>query len=164
MQLTENNHSEFIGLEALKEAQAKQLKQLEEWALNNDWQKFHVSHFDWWMFPFSKPSHFGYTYTVYESEIQALKQDPDFIKNYLRGVELVLLSWGWDLYNEEMVTEPGLNQEWHNWPIRLYKCGMSLQEFEFDREFNSVRKYANLILKQCKTFEYMGIDLAIIFR
>jgi len=164
MELTENKHSEFIGLEALKVAQANQLKKLEEWVLNNDWQKFQVSHFDWWMFPFSKPSQYGFAYTVYESEIQTLKQDPEFIKNYLRGVELVLLSWGWDLYKEEMVPEPALNQEWHNWPIRLYKCGMSLQEFGFETEFNSVRKYANIILKHCKTFEYMGIDLGIIFR
>jgi len=63
-----------------------------------------------------------------------------------------------------MVAEPALNQEWQNWPIRLYKCGMSLQEFEFDNEFNSVKKFANIILKHCKIFEYMGIDLAIIFR
>jgi len=164
MELTENNHSDFIGLEALKKAQANQLSQFEEWALKKDWQKFHVSHFDWWMFPFSKPSQFGYTYTVYESEVQALKQDPEFIKNYLRGIELLLLSWGWDLYKEEAIAEPDLNQEWHNWPIRLYKCAMSLQEFEFETEFNSVRKYANMLLKHCKSFEYMGIDLAIIFR
>jgi len=164
MVLTENNHSEFIGLEALKLAQANQLIQFEEWALKADWQKFHVSHFDWWMFPFSKPSQFGYTYTVYESEVQALKQDPEFIKNYLRGIELLLLSWGWDLYKEVAIAEPGLNQEWHNWPIRLYKCAMSLQEFEFETEFNSVRKYANMLLKHGKSFEYMGIDLAIIFR
>jgi len=163
MNLTKNEHTDFVGLKALKEKQASQLALFEVWAKSHDWMQFHSSHYDWWMFPFSKPSQFGFAYVVCESEIRELKQDPDFVSNYLRGVELLLLSWGWDLQKECVITEPDHNQSWHNWPIRLYKCAVSLQEFGYTAEFNSVRSYARLLLKQGVSFEYNGKDLSTIF-
>ena len=163
MNLTKNEHTDFVGLKALKEKQASQLALFEVWAKSHDWMQFHSSHYDWWMFPFSKPSQFGFAYVVCESEIRELKQGPDFVSNYLRGVELLLLSWGWDLQKECVITEPDHNQSWHNWPIRLYKCAVSLQEFGYTAEFNSVRSYARLLLKQGVSFEYNGKDLSTIF-
>ena len=163
MNLTKNEHTDFVGLKALKEKQASQLALFEVWAKSHDWMQFHSSHYDWWMFPFSKPSQFGFAYVVCESEIRELKQDPDFVRNYLRGVELLLLSWGWDLQKECGITEPDHDQSWHNWPIRLYKCAVSLQEFGYTAEFNSVRSYARLLLKQGVSFEYNGKDLSTIF-
>jgi hypothetical protein len=59
-----NEHSEFVGLEALKAKQAAQLSLFEEWVLNNDWLQFHFSHYDWWMFPISQPGRFGFAYVV----------------------------------------------------------------------------------------------------
>jgi len=163
MNLTKNEHTDFVGLKVLKVKQASQLALFEVWAKSHDWMQFHSSHYDWWMFPFSKPSQFGFAYVVCESEIRELKQDPDFVSNYLRGVELLLLSWGWDLQKECVITEPDHNQSWHNWPIRLYKCAVSLQEFGYTAEFNSVRSYARLLLKQGVSFEYNGKDLSTIF-
>ena len=163
MELPKNEHPEFVGLEALKAKQAAQLAVFEEWALNNDWQHFHASHYDWWMFPYSQPSQFGFAYVVYASETEALKQDSLFIRSYLRGVELLFLSWGWDLQNEVEVPEPAHDQKWHNWPIRLHKCAMSLQEFGFVREFDSVRKYARMLIRQGVSFEYNGRDLSALF-
>ena len=98
------------------------------------------------MFPYSKPSQFGFAHVVYESEITTLKRDATFMQNYLRGVELLLLSWGWDLKKEELVANKDIHQEWNNWPTRLYKCAVSLQEFGCDKEFNSVSKYANYLI------------------
>lgn len=163
MELTGNEHAEFVGLEALKAKHAAQLNLFEEWARADDWQQFHFSHFDWWMFPYSQPSQFGFAYVVYKKEIQALKQDAGFIRNYLRGAELLLLSWGWDLRNEKPIPEPATHQHWYNWPIRLYKCAMSLKEFGFVSEFNSVKKYANLLLRQGVSFDYNGRDLSTLF-
>ena len=163
MALVKNEHSEFVGLNALKAKQAFQLSLFEEWVEKKDWRQFHVSHYDWWMFPYSKPGRLGYAYVVYESEIHDLKLDPDFIQNYLRGVELLLLSWGWNLQKENLITHPDIHQEWQHWPIRLYKCAFSLMEFGFSTEFNSVRKFAILLLKQGNSFEYNGRDLSQLF-
>jgi len=163
MELTKNEHREFVGLEVLKVKQAIQLRLFEEWAQNKDWQRFHASHYDWWMFPYSKPSQFAFAYVVFESETQALKQDPEYVRSYLRGAELLLLSWGWDMQKETMVPKPDIHQNWHKWPIRLYKCAMSLQEFGFVTEFNSVRKYARLLIQQDVSFEYNGKDLSVLF-
>lgn len=164
MDYKRNDHSDFVGLEALKTKQLSQLALFEEWAKNKNWEQFHSSHYDWWMFPYGMPSQFGLAYVVYESEIVALKSDTTFIQNYLRGVELLLLSWGWHLKTEEFVANKDSHQEWNNWPIRLYKCAKSLQEFGCDKEFNSVRKYANYLIKEGKSFAYNGRDLSEIFR
>jgi len=163
MELSKNEHPEFVGLQALKAKQAIQLASFEEWARDKYWQNFHSSHYDWWMFPYSQPSQFGFAYVVFASEIHDLKQDPEFSHNYLRGVELLLLSWGWDLYKQTLIHAPDPDQTWHNWPIRLYKCAMSLQKFGCDTEFNSVRSYARLLMEKGVSFEYNGRDLSTLF-
>jgi len=163
MRLTKNEHTDFVGLNALKVKQASQLALFEEWARTHEWMQFHTSHYDWWMFPFSKRSQFGFAYVIYETEIRELKKDPAFVSNYLRGVELLLLSWGWDLHKEAAIPEPDYDQSWQNWPIRLYKCAVSLQEFGYVAEFNSVRNYARFLLKQGVSFQYNGKDLSTIF-
>jgi hypothetical protein len=86
-----------------------------------------------------------------------------FIHNYLRGVELLLFSWGWDLRNEIPIPDPAIHQHWYNWPIRLHKCAMSLMEFGFETEFNSVKKYARLLINQGVSFDYNGRDLLTLF-
>jgi len=163
MELYKNEHPEFVGLPALKAKQKGHLALFEEWARTSHWQNFHSTHYDWWMFPYSQPSQFGFAYVVYDSEIHDLKQDPEFVTNYLRGVELLLLSWGWNLHKEALVSDPDPDQKWHNWPIRLYKCAMSLKEFGYVTEFNSVRNYARLLIKKGVSFGYNGRDLSILF-
>lgn len=41
------------------------------------------------------------------------------MKNYLRGLELVALAWGWDMKNMQPVKKPDANrgQIWSNWPV-----------------------------------------------
>lgn len=89
---------------------------------SEDWMAFHIHHYDWWMFPYDKGSAYRKAYTIYEAEVAELKKDEEFIRNYLRGVELLLLSWGWDLKRQCFVENPDKHQKWANWPIRLYKC------------------------------------------
>ena len=159
-----NTEQDFAGIEKIKEKQAWQLAQFEEWAARNDWQRFHETHYDWWMFPVDQPSSYGFTWVVYDYEVNELKKDPVYVKNYLRGVELLLRAWGWDLYNEQLIENPAVHQSWSNWPIRLYKCGSSLQLFGFTKEFESVKKYAQYLMEQGHSFAYNNRDLRTIFQ
>lgn len=159
-----NTDVSFVGLEELKRRQADQLSDFISWAASGRWDEFHRYHYDWWMFPFDKSSSYGEAYTVYEYEVNELKKDKLFIRNYLRGVELLMLSWGWVLDKRREVDHPATEQHWANWPIRLYKCGMSLLLFGYYDVFKSVRVYAQLLIKEGYDFWYDGEDLSELFR
>ena len=94
---------------------------------------------------------------------EQLKQDNEFIECFLRGVELLMLSWGWDLYGKCEVKDPDPGQCWQDWPIRLYKCAKSLKLFGFEEEFNSVKEYALPLIKAGLNFQYGSRDCAAIF-
>lgn len=159
-----NEHPDFAGVEQVKQKQAWQLEQFEHWAATGNWNGFHVNHYDWWMFPYDEPSSKGFQWVVYEAEVHELNQDPEYVKNYLRGVELLLLSWGWLLHEQHFVERPGKNQTWANWPIRLYKCGRSVKQFGYENEFESIKKYAQFLIKKGISFVYNGQDLAYFFK
>ena len=116
------------------------------------------------MFPIDKPSSYGFKFTVYQSEIESLKQDADFIKDYLLGVKLLAESWGWDLEHARFIPYPQPGQSWHRWPIRLHKCAYSLSLFGFEDELKSMVKYGNLLLDRGESFMYNGRDLGNWFR
>jgi len=115
------------------------------------------------MFPYNHKSSYGYAYTIYDFETQELKKDSIFISRFLRGVELLLLSWGWNLEEQNFIAKPHSAQCWQNWPVRLYKCGMSLKQFGFETEFLSVKKYATFLLEKKIDFSYLGKDLSFVF-
>ena len=159
-----NESPDFVGLEALKNKHAQQLERFEEWASKRDWKSFHYSHYDWWMFPYGCHSGaYGASYAIYEHEAEILLQDEEFIRRYLRGVELLMLSWGWDLYGTREVKDPDPDQCWHHWPIRIYKCARSLRLMGFEDEFRSVREYALPLIKAGLCFTYGSRDCAEIF-
>jgi hypothetical protein len=119
----------------IKQKLAEQLGKFEMWAEKNDWIMFtpQHSHYDWWMFPISRPSRgFGDTYTVSKKEIDTLKQDPTFMAQYRRGVELVVRSWGWDLAGRCPVPASKLtpDQHWSGYGVRLGKMADSLLLFD----------------------------------
>jgi hypothetical protein len=159
-----NTDPHFVGYEVLKSRQREQLDSFEAWAINNRWGSFHVNHFDWWMFPIDEPSRFGYAWTVYEGDVAELMNDEAYIRNYLRGVELLSLSWGWGLYNRNYVAGPQGDQSWQGWPIRLYKASKSLKLFGFDHLFESLRTYANDLMDNGESMEYNGRNLGLLFR
>lgn len=161
--ILKNTHSDFVGLIELKLKQSEQLALFEIWAENHDWLSFHTAHYDWWMFPIDQPSRLGFAFTIYRDEVEILKGDAEFVKNYLRGVKLLLLSWGWDLEKMEVITNAEKDQNWHNWPIRLYKCAQSLALFGFEKEYISVIGYGKMLLGQGVDFNFRGKDLSSLF-
>lgn len=89
-----NESPDFVGLEALKKRHENQLSHFERWAQQRDWNSFHMSHYDWWMFPYGCHSGaFGASCAIYDYEAEQLKLDKEFIRRFLRGVELLMLSW-----------------------------------------------------------------------
>lgn len=164
MEKTRNESAEFVGLDFLKARHAQQLEDFEQWASERDWMAFHNSHYDWWTFPYGcNTSSYGAAYAIYEYEAELLKQDEQFIKRFLRGVELLMLSWGWDLYGRCYISNPDPDQCWQNWPIRLYKCAKSLRLLGFEDEFKSVREFAIPLIEAGLNFRYFRRDCSEIF-
>jgi hypothetical protein len=159
-----NTDPQFVGYQTLKTSQREQLESFEDWANNNRWRSFHDSHYDWWMFPIDEPSRYGYAWVVYEGDIAELVKDEVYIRNYLRGAELLTLSWGWDLYKSKHVPSPQRDQSWQGWPIRLYKASKSLKLFGFNHLFESMKAYANDLIDNGENMEYKGRDLSLLFR
>jgi hypothetical protein len=143
--------------------QAMQLRQFEMWAEQHNWEAFHSAHYDWWMFPIDHPSRLGFAYTVYIDEVECLKANAVFMHNYLRGTELLMVSWGWDLKKVRNIDHPENGQSWHDWPIRLYKCAQSLKLFGREEELRSVLTYGRILLSQGKDFSFNGKDLSRLF-
>lgn len=164
MEGNRNTQPDFVGLEELKQKHAKQVEMFERWASERNWMGFHDSHYDWWAFPIDKPSRLGYAYTLFKQEVGSLKRDPDFMKKYLRGVELLMLSWGWDLQAEQEIVAPDPDQKWNDWPIRLSKCAQSLELFDCPNELVSVKKYGQLLLQRGADFTFRGTDLSSHFQ
>ncbi|MEN9935660.1 MAG: hypothetical protein RLZZ387_2239 [Chloroflexota bacterium] len=158
-----NGDRSFAGIDALKREQAEELARFERWAAAGNWRAIHEAHFDWWMFPIDEDSRLGTRYTVYEGDIAELKRDPAYVHSYLRGVELLMLAWGWDLAAKRTVASPQPGQRWNNWPIRLYKAARSLQLFGFTAEFESLRTFALELMQRGEQLRFGGQDLSVLF-
>lgn len=159
-----NTDPAFVGIDTIKKKQKEQLTQFEAWAVQGLWGKFHHNHYDWWMFPIDTKSSYGLAWTVYEGDIARLKQDSEYIENYLKGVRLLALSWGWDLAAQDYIANPKPEQSWQQWPIRLHKAAKSLKLFGFDTEFTSLKKYATDLMKRGEAMTYNGRDLSKLFK
>lgn len=126
----------------VKNKQAEQLKSFEEWASKGQWKKFHDSHYDWWMFPITRASMGqGDTYAVNEKSIAILKNDPEFMTNYRRGIELVARSWGWEVALNAPTENPSSAQKWADWPVRLGKMADSMKLFGEDIYLVSMKNF-----------------------
>lgn len=154
-----NTHTEFIGVERLITEHNAQVHSFIDWADRGDWHSFHSSHFDWWAFPIDKPSQHDYAFTVYESEIVALKTNDEFSRLHVLGSELLLLSWGWQWASSVRVPMPDPSQAWAHWPIRLYKCSRSMWLFGFEEHWQSCVNYAKYLHEKGESFWYSNRDL-----
>ena len=161
--LRRNANPSFVGMAGLKRKLAEQLADFERWAARGDWQAIHSAHYDWWMFPLDETSQHGDAYTLYAGDIAELKQDPAYVRSYLRGVELLALAWGWDLAARQYVANPQRGQAWSRWPIRLYKAARSLQLFGCADEFESLKIFALDLLGKGEPLRYGRDDLARLF-
>lgn len=134
----------------IKQKQAQQLELFEVWAKTNDWKMFspEYSHYDWWMFPVTRPSaRFGLYFAVTPAEIEVLKSDEEFMHNYRRGCELVVNSWGWDLYGERPIADEcrTVDQQWTGYGVRLGKMGDSLFSFGEKELYRKLQLFFNEI-------------------
>ncbi len=159
-----NDHPSFVGIDRLKREHAAQIETFQTWANARQWQKFHYGHYDWWAFPIDKPSSHGLKYTFYEGDIAALNQDAEFVARHRLGLALVALSWGWDIDTASELAAPKDNQSWQNWPVRLYKMAYSAKLFGRTGDFESLKKYAIILVGRGQVFEYGGRDLTWVFK
>lgn len=137
-------------IKRVKEKNAEQAVLFEQWAAEKDWKRFtpQYSHYDWWAFPIKRASAGqGDLYAVNAAEIQALKADDEFMKNYRRGVDLVVQSWGWDLSKEALVpdNERLPDQKWTGYGVRLGKMADSLNLFDQQDYYKSLQQFFDMI-------------------
>lgn len=159
--MTYNLQPGFVGIAGLKERHRRQLDAFESWAQQGRWAEFHHSHYDWWAFPIDASSlGQGYIYTVYEGEVEVLRQDTTFIRDLDRGAELVAASWGWDMKACAYVTHPTPDQCWHHWPVRLSKAARSMRLFGLTASFESLKTYALILIGQGEDMTYNGHDVS----
>lgn len=159
-----NTDASFIGVAALKRRHAAQVAEFEAWAARADWGRFHSSHYDWWAFPIDRPSSYGWAYVVCAGDAAELAADPTFAERFVRGVELVAGSMGWDLVARRPLGELQPGQGWHDWPVRLHKMARSARLLGSADAFDSLQTYALALIAQGKRFEFGGTDLAWLFR
>ncbi len=127
----------FVGIEGMKKALKNEpsggnLTLFKKWAKEGTWEKFHSYHYDWWMFPiYSRPTYgYGLKYTVCQQDIEELKKDKDWLKDYRLGAILLMQSWGWDVENRCFYQQPGKGQKWTDYQVRLGKLATSLILFK----------------------------------
>lgn len=158
-----NTDPSFVGIEELKRIHRQQITEFKQWAEQHDWERFHYSHYDWWVFPVNRRSSYGMKWVIYEYEITQLKEDVSFLENYCKGVELVSSSWGWDIRNKTYILHPKPGQNWHHWPVRLYKAASSAKLFEYEELFDSLKLYAQELMNHGESISYNGKDLSWLF-
>lgn len=130
---------DFVGISTLISKQRDQLQKFEDWKAAERTDAFSLNHFDWWMFPIDRRSQGqGGKYTVHKPQVEALQRRPVFMKQYRRGVELLLWSWGWDLEQRKPIE--GLSFDGHL--VRLGKVLDSLYLFGEKNLFDSVQEFA----------------------
>lgn len=152
-----NCNGGFKGLDALKQELRKSerggsLSKFEFFAKKKQWKKIHQLHYDWWMFPYDLISSKQYAYVVMMGDVEVLKQDAEYMRDYRRGVCLVAMAWGWDVENGKPLVkgDPGYHPSmgWTNWTIRLYKMLRSLWMFGQNDYFDSMMKYVAILEKK----------------
>lgn len=151
-------------VDQIKQKHSEQLQKFEQWASAKDWKLFTptYSHYDWWMFPVARPSsHYGDIYQVSQADVDALKADPKFMKEYRRGVELVVRSWGWDLQRQCSVleTERTPEQRWTGYGVRLGKMADSLLLFGEDDLYRKLQLFYQAIC--CPLLHQMPLEHSV---
>lgn len=150
----------FVGISALTQKHHIQVAAFRRWAGRGDWSKFHREHYDWWAFPIPKKSSYGSKYVVFSGDVDTLNANPQFVRDYIDGVQLVAAAWGWDVSAGTYIANPAPGQAWAQWPIRLSKMLRSTAYFGQPEPAQSLRHYGQLLLAQNRNaMMYNGKDL-----
>jgi hypothetical protein len=158
-----NTDSSFRGIQAIKDMQRQTLDMFQSAAARSAWMEIHDHHYDWWMFPIDEPSRLGVAWTVYEGDIAELKADPEYLRRYLLGVELLAAAWGWDLHQGRPLQAVQPGQCWQHWPIRLYKAAKSVKLFGYSAEFRSLQSLGQDLIRHGEKMYYHR-DLSGLFQ
>jgi hypothetical protein len=143
----------YVGNEELLNRHNATLSQFEKNIASNNWQTHNNHHFDWWAFPFDPgrlTASQGDRYNVPTTDIELLKNNPEFVKSLARMATIQMWSYGWDMENHKVldVSAAELQQRQticmgHS--VRLWKLGSSLITFGLHDEFTSVLKFVQHI-------------------
>ena len=158
-----NTDREFVGIPVLTQEHHDQVAAFRRWAGRGDWSKFHREHYDWWAFPIAQKSSYGSKYVVFSGDVDTLNANPQFVRDYIDGVQLVAAAWGWDVHAGAYIVNPMPGQAWANWPIRLAKMVQSTHHFGQRDLSRSLRHYGQSLIAQGKSMVYNGKDLRAVF-
>lgn len=150
-----------IQLATFKRKQLETLERFRSVAKRGKWDRLHNDHFDWWMWPIEDGSQSKYNVLTQE-DVDTLKSDPEWRKNYLEAVQLCAAAWGWNLIAEQRFDPPIKGQGWTSWDVRLAKMVRSLWLFEEVQAFRSLQQFAVSLVwkeKRGQSFRYGGICL-----
>ncbi len=163
VKLKNNSAPIFVGIQGMKDALRNKegigngnLEKFIQWANAKTWGQFGPNHhhYDWWMFPIDRTSYGqGAKYTVYKKDIDELKKDLKFLKDYRLGAMLLIQSWGWNLKHNRLYPQPGPEQHWRNWGVRLGKLAHSLILFEQWDIYDTLRAYFKKLIEKGTKFE-----------
>lgn len=134
------------NVQDIKKHHKDQLAQFKAWEANREWKEIHQAHYDWWMFPVSRPSS-GYKLRFMvekdSEDLRALKNDKDFMDSYREGVALVVRAWGWDLEKGAPIANPDTaeGQGWDGYGVRLAKMGSSSLLFGEQGQYEKLKKF-----------------------
>merc|ERR1712216_80409 len=128
--------------EAFKAKQSETLQFFAKCEAEGSWEKLQRAHFDWWMFPIDDGSKADFNVTC-EADVDMLRSDEDWIKNYREGLRFVTAAWGWNL-DTRLAIEPrsrGMGySSFHD--VRLAKICRSLFLFEQDELLSIMQEFA----------------------
>lgn len=81
----------------IKDECIRQSKIFLNWHASKKYDHFHHSHYDWWAFPYDKPSSYRDKYQIGPIERTHLIADKEFIEALRTNAKLVCISWGFNL-------------------------------------------------------------------
>lgn len=152
---TRNTYPEWVGIDEMVRLQRETFDRFLRWTTESAWHKFHRAHYDWWAFPINRRSNYGFTYTVFEEEIERLKATPAYVDVLLELARFQMGAYGWDLIGAGSMgdyREPDQRFTGETRVARLEKCARSLQLFGLCDAFQSVQAFANLLISK-------GVDM-----
>eukprot|EP01083_Nonionella_stella_P214898 773923_1 len=136
------------------------------WDKQQKYERFHHSHYDWWMFPNDRDSWGqGKKYALFQKDIDDLLLVDGYEENYKLGARLVLKSWGWDMDNMCFIQNGTSAQKWTGYNVRLLKMLYSTIILKQWNVYQSVYKFCIGVLQKGSQFrsepmmyEYLGLE------
>lgn len=136
------NKIQFYGHKKMRDKQQEQLELFRKWKQESKWKDLHHAHYDWWAFPIDRGSAaYGDGYSVAGKNIDALKNDKQYMDNLRELASIYAEAMGWDLAKGDWLDSLEWDKGQDPWDqaygARLYKVARSLQIFGLADEYKS---------------------------